>query len=115
MCDKSFSRIDNLKTHVTEAHDNKGERTHTCELCGKSYLRAYELKQHSQSIHEGIPKPKDILCDICGRRFTKQSKLTWHLKYDHLKIKRFKCDRCNKAFNQPKFFNQHKLKCKPAN
>eukprot|EP00096_Caligus_rogercresseyi_P014629 TRINITY_DN7135_c0_g1_i1.p1 TRINITY_DN7135_c0_g1~~TRINITY_DN7135_c0_g1_i1.p1 ORF type:complete len:683 (-),score=173.47 TRINITY_DN7135_c0_g1_i1:480-2375(-) len=46
-CGKTFTKFDNLKRHLAEAH--KGSRPFACNLCDKSYGRKDYLQRHLKS------------------------------------------------------------------
>ena len=49
---------------------------HKCESCGKSFCRAYVLKIHIHTIHEGH---KDHKCESCVKSFSAAGNLKKHI------------------------------------
>lgn len=58
-----------------------GERKHPCEICGKSFNRASNLKVHNR-IHTG---ERPHVCAVCGRGFIQQHVLNNHIKTHQIK------------------------------
>ena len=57
LCDKTFTRKDNLKQHV----ENHGEiKSYDCTLCAENLCH---LKQHVEAIHEKKKRLASQLCD----------------------------------------------------
>ncbi|XP_049796427.1 zinc finger protein 492-like isoform X3 [Schistocerca nitens] len=70
-----------------------GKKPHKCESCGKSFAFPSDLKQHV-SFHTGKKSHK---CDICGKSFVVSSDLKKHLLI-HTGKKSHKCEICGKSF-----------------
>ena len=51
-----------------------------CESCGKSFSRAYSLKKHIHTVHEGH---KDYKCESCDKSFSQASTLKTHIHTVH--------------------------------
>jgi len=71
LCDKSFSKKDNLAIHRKR---HLKERNYNCEFCGSAYYTSYELKTHKR-VHTG---EKPHVCTLCGKRFTAKNNLYIH-------------------------------------
>ncbi|GBP65324.1 Myoneurin [Eumeta japonica] len=95
-CDKQYTRRTFMLNHYRYVHLNKG---HGCDLCEKRFLTATRLKDHKRSVHEGIPRPKDKLCTICGRGFNCNKTLTNHI-LTHTGERPHACDSCPARFTQ---------------
>ena len=52
------------------------EKKHQCNVCGKVFVHANELKRHIL-IHTG---EKPYMCTVCDKRFTESSNLTRHIR-----------------------------------
>ena len=85
-CGKSFSRVDNLKTHIHTVHES--HKDHKCESCDKSFTEVGSLKKHIYIIHKGH---KDYKCKSCGRSFSRADHLKKHLQRYYLKLEMWKC------------------------
>jgi hypothetical protein len=44
-CDKAFRHLSHLRNHDVQAHGR--QKTHSCAVCNKSFLDAYQLKTHA--------------------------------------------------------------------
>ena len=73
-CDKLFSSLKNLKTHINRIHKDKND--HNCGSCGEYFSRAEYLKIHIHTIHESH---KDYKCESCGKSFTGAQYLKKHI------------------------------------
>lgn len=60
-----------------------------CDLCGKRFLRKWELERHKNLVHE-TDKPFD--CEQCHKSFAKQKYLDVHKRSTHQAEKPFFCD-----------------------
>jgi hypothetical protein len=70
-----------------------------CELCPKqSFCRKYNLDQHM--LTHDVYRKREHVCrfEECGRQFVRKTDLNRHIDTVHKKTKRFKCERCSRAF-----------------
>ena len=84
-CPKTFTRKDNLKTHIKKKHtEGANAKEHRCENCQKtfSYEMAFDLHQE----HCGKEKAKPFKCTFanCGKCFSRKSTLEHHQQHTHL-------------------------------
>ncbi|KAE9542638.1 hypothetical protein AGLY_002549 [Aphis glycines] len=106
-CDYSTSQPSNMKYHKS-SHD---PQNCVCDHCGARFKNQALFKVHLTTHEEA-----KLICSHCGKLFKKKS----HLK-DHLnsyfafgpRIKKFKCDVCEKNFSRIKTLRIHKNKCHP--
>jgi len=85
-------------------HNNSQMKTHSCEMCGKSFDKAYLLKRHTM-IHTG---EKPYSCDTCGNSFAQAFQLKDH-KRIHSGEKPYSCDTCGNSFRTSSHLKVHKL------
>ena len=95
ICSQSFTYKHHLKTHIKNIHEcqNNEEDIQVvqtveeidnidqgmqlkCGICGKKFWPP-ELRNHFKNFHEGS---KDHTCDACGKGFTTQHILAFHVK-----------------------------------
>ena len=79
-----------------------------CYVCKKSYSDRYSLRYHLRT--HGIGR--QIRCELCGKNFTKQSRLTAHIDSIHNNIRPFPCPHCDKAFKARLHLENHMLQVK---
>ena len=77
-----------------------------CELCGKTFCNEGYLKEHINSVHEGI---KSFKCDTCGKAFSRAGKLKHHIMTVHEGIKKHKCHICGNCFSEKAKLRRHLL------
>ena len=79
-CDKVFSSLDNMKSHIKSTHEKIYE--FECKHCSKKLASAKTLKGHILQCH---PKEKSV-CLQCGKVFSSPGNLTGHVKSAHKQI-----------------------------
>lgn len=88
-CDKRFSSDELLEKHVEKFH----KRLYKCNLCTKTYVKAFQLKIHKKT-HTEIHK-----CADCGMKFQRLLSLQRHQIRSHSTAeKSFTCDHCGKQY-----------------
>ncbi|KAJ8928641.1 hypothetical protein NQ314_018734 [Rhamnusium bicolor] len=102
-CGAKLSTLSALKEHKLTHDPNYGkERSHICDICGKSYLTSRNLRSHMK-IHSKI---RPYICSICGKSVSSKSILETHLKM-HTGVKDFACQICDKNFASKEYLLVH--------
>ena len=80
-----------------------------CEFSGCEFKSVYRkiLRGHFNRVHLNIPTPKDAICTECGKGFIDAYRLKSHVIADHLKLRPYKCDQCDKSFGRNKHLWSH--------
>ena len=79
-----------------------------CKFCGKSFTRAFSLKEHMMNVHEGKKQHK---CSFCQKLFSKAGNLKHHISSTHEGQKNHNCEMCNKEFSVAFDLKRQRLSC----
>ena len=106
ICEKSFYDQRNLKRHISTVHSSK---TYQCPYCIHTSSRIDHLKSHIKVKHEQPDMDKsdfNIVCELCGDRFTRYPSLKQHTKSKHEGVT-YSCPYCIKQFVSKSGFTKH--------
>lgn len=119
-----------LERHLTNS--NNCVQTLVCDVCGRTFSNAYNLKEHKRMSHDHessqcsvcgkVLKNKLLMkkhfnrnhlhrlsCEFCAKEFSNNSKLKVHIYSVHTEndAKPFICGVCGKGFGRREHFKEH--------
>ena len=104
LCDFCPEKFDNKSAF--QVHEKlHGSAELVCYVCEKKYLDRYSLRYHLRTHGIGL----QIRCELCGKNFTKQSRLQSHIDSIHKDIRKFHCPHCDKSFKAKPHLENHLL------
>lgn len=83
----------NIHIHMMQ---HTGEKSHLCDICGKSFRRSHQLASHKNT--HGIGE-KNIKCELCDYTAFTKERIKRHMR-THTGVKPFKCSQCSYATSQ---------------
>uniref|UniRef100_A0A3P9JZ80 Zinc finger protein 236 n=1 Tax=Oryzias latipes TaxID=8090 RepID=A0A3P9JZ80_ORYLA len=116
VCNKKFSRIASLKSHVM-LHEK--EENLICTECGDEFVLQSQLSLHLEEHRKELSGIKVYTCKRCSREFQTSAQIKEHMR-SHIKIscRNYKksidrsgftnsCHHCGKAFKKPSQLVRH--------
>ena len=93
---KSQSKLDKIKSeNVEDIGENiKGKQSFKCETCERQFSFRFSLHRHISKAHEEKISHKKV-------------NMNNHIESVHEGKKKFKCDKCDKAFSQKSNMTKH--------
>ena len=105
ICDHVTTGPKLLELHIAKARE--GKKPFSCDKCDKGFSRAFRLKEHVQSVHEG----EKHLCDTCGNGYLHKNALKEHINVIHnnfkQKTEQYLCNICGKDYTKKWVLEQH--------
>ena len=77
-CDKTFTKIGNLKTHRQKVHEDV-MLVYSCDVCDYQASQQSNLIKHIKSKHQDVKYD----CDQCDSQFTQREVLKGHIESTH--------------------------------
>uniref|UniRef100_A0A336M5P9 CSON004478 protein n=1 Tax=Culicoides sonorensis TaxID=179676 RepID=A0A336M5P9_CULSO len=103
LCGCSYVEKANLIRHMFYKH-LKNQRQYPCPYCDKIYEQSGSRSLHIKKIHTNdLPH----VCETCGKRFVKPSKLKYHLA-THSDVRNVPCPLCDSMFRSIKDLMGHR-------
>ena len=121
-CDFTAKRRDKINLHIKVAHEGLGKKCNFCDYKASTnqHLLRHLRSKHSDEEGSGIQLLK---CRECGEEFSRQERLTEHIKKDHLECNdvghesvddtpnskrfRYKCLECDFSSNKKGNLTEH--------
>jgi uncharacterized Zn-finger protein len=101
LCEKTFSRANDLKRHKTNVHE---KTTYPCTECSKSFSGKDNLLKHSR-----ICKKESFVCELCDITFSCKSKYNHHNTTEHKPSKELICAHCSKLIGNFNVKRKHPI------
>ena len=98
ICDKKYSRIDNLIVHHRYTH---GDEVLQCEICSTKFSSAQGLERH-QETHTDV---RPFTCNTCSKTFKRAHTLAVH-EQTHCDDE-FRCTQCQLVFSSELAVRRH--------
>ena len=107
-CQKEFRR---LREHMIEMHPEeigkaKPNKNHTCNVCGKSFVSAWKVKEH-MATHNDKPDPR-YQCHICDKFLKQENSFRKHMVNTHGLGHACDVDGCDKKYYSEDYLKIHK-------
>jgi len=101
-CGRVFTTKTMWTKHGKWGHGGE-EMPFVCDVCGKGFVKATQLRKHRESVHLKI---KEWICEECGEGFTCGATLKRH-KLIHTGERPFACEICGQRFRQKEVLKTH--------
>ncbi|XP_014359581.2 zinc finger protein 28-like isoform X1 [Papilio machaon] len=104
-CDKIFSTLVKKKFHEKYTHNKAIRYITNCPHCELSFTSYYQRNRHIFNEHN----TSNYKCNVCDKTFILKSKLTTHIKKNHLMERDHICTVCGKGFFMKRLLNEHMI------
>ncbi|CAB3241006.1 unnamed protein product [Arctia plantaginis] len=106
MCNKGYPTKEAMQDHFNYQH--LGKTSHKCPVCDKPIASRANVEKHMMRVHgEKKEKPRNHVCQVCGKGFTDRKALTQH-EVIHSGERPLACDICAQTFKQKASLYTHK-------
>ncbi|XP_045541362.1 zinc finger protein 813 [Papilio machaon] len=108
ICGKQFQWKRNLARHTRNHRERDAGATHECRECGKTFSSRDCYNNHMRLSKRHVPEDAYIhSCNYCGKKFASKWCMVDHIDWDHLKVIKYQCSVCLKAFKTAKIMVAH--------
>lgn len=110
LCPTSYETANQLVAHLLEKHSKRPRISAVPETSTRVQKSPSSIRRGGG--HQTSTRPRQYLCEICGKSYTQSSHLWQHLRF-HQGIKPFECphDNCGRKFTIRPDLNDHIRKC----
>eukprot|EP00178_Gracilaria_changii_P026177 TRINITY_DN80499_c0_g1_i1.p1 TRINITY_DN80499_c0_g1~~TRINITY_DN80499_c0_g1_i1.p1 ORF type:complete len:279 (-),score=34.13 TRINITY_DN80499_c0_g1_i1:202-1038(-) len=113
-CNKQYSTLAQLQTHVKRQHKDGGASCsaptkYQCPSCPHQFSQRSHLNQHLKTVHAGM-RPHTCPVPHCGKAFGKRSDLKSHVSSVHENERPFACEFCERRFAKKSNLSRHREK-----
>ncbi|XP_075990078.1 uncharacterized protein LOC142985658 [Anticarsia gemmatalis] len=106
MCNKGYPTKEAMQDHFNYQH--LGKTSHKCPVCDKPIASRANVEKHMMRVHgDKKEKPRNHVCQVCGKGFTDKKALTQH-EVIHSGERPLACDICQQTFKQKASLYTHK-------
>ncbi|KAG6459863.1 hypothetical protein O3G_MSEX011656 [Manduca sexta] len=106
MCNKGYPTKQAMQDHFNYQH--LGKTSHKCPICEKPIASRSNVDKHIMRVHgEKKEKPRNHVCQMCGKGFTDKKALTQH-EVIHSRDRPLSCDICQQTFKQKASLYTHR-------
>ncbi|XP_072946841.1 uncharacterized protein [Epargyreus clarus] len=108
VCGKLFQWKRNLSRHIRNHREREVGAAHQCRECGKSFASRDCYNNHMRLSKRHAPEAGYVhACHYCGKKFATKWCMVDHIDWDHLKLIKYQCSVCFKAFKTAKIMVAH--------
>ena len=111
ICEITFTRKDSLKRHIQQFHSSIPSKNVDCQICGKSFSKASNLRAHQSTQHiisgRKLKSRAPQKCDVCHKIFSRTDVMIKHKSRKHNDSKDHKCNVCEKSFHDKSNLSNH--------
>ncbi|KAJ8706544.1 hypothetical protein PYW07_012622 [Mythimna separata] len=106
MCNKGYPTKEAMQDHFNYQH--LGKTVHKCPICEKPIASRANVEKHMMRVHsQKKEKPRNHVCQECGKAFTDKKALTQH-EVIHSGERPLSCDICQQTFKQKASLYTHR-------
>lgn len=106
MCNKGYPTKEAMQDHFNYQH--LGKTAHKCPICEKPIASRAYVEKHMMRVHsEKKEKPRNHVCQTCGKAFTDKKALNQH-EVIHSGERPLSCDICQQTFKQKASLYTHR-------
>jgi uncharacterized Zn-finger protein len=108
-CLETFPTALEVISHFEDKHKKKPKSNEVAET-SERVVKSSTLRRGGS--HQTSTRPRQFLCEVCGKSYTQSSHLWQHLRF-HQGVKPFECnvDGCDRKFTIRPDLNDHVRKC----